>query len=76
MQDKAPKIGPLIGYDKKALILLNTYFFGDDVAHVAETTESIISERPKLAVFDNVFYATTKFSVIYSRGKWPPTTPA
>ena len=76
LQDKVPKIGPLNGYDKKALVLQNTYFFADDVEHVAQATESIISERPELAVFDFVFYAIPKFSVVYSRGNWPPTTPA
>ena len=55
---KAPKIAPLKAYDRKALLMWNTYFFGDEVHDVERALKRLMHESAEFAVFDIIFYVT------------------
>ncbi len=55
---KAPKIEPLAGYDRKALLMWNTYFFGDEFQDIERATDSLMRRYPEFLVFDIIFYVS------------------
>ncbi|MCH7957662.1 MAG: hypothetical protein IIC54_03145 [Proteobacteria bacterium] len=55
----------LQGYDKKAVVLLNCYYFGDDAKGIVGALQSIMLSYP---AFDLVFYVTdTSLTLVYSK---------
>ncbi len=66
LADKAKKIAPLSGYQKKALVLLNRYFFGDDPSEAQRLLEKLM---PSYGVFDSVFLSESRggLSLVYTK---------
>jgi hypothetical protein len=69
---KTYKLGSLTGYDRIALALINTYFFGDDAKEVAEVIGPIISADSRYSVFDHVYYVTPAgLAAVYDKPRDP-----
>ena len=58
LEDKAPILASQTDYDRRVLLLLNTYFFGDDIADIKRSVERLIQENPTFTIFDAIFYET------------------
>jgi len=68
LEDKAKKLANVAGFKRIGLVLLNTYFFGDDVDQVERALQAIIGENGKPSNFDFVFYvAGAEIRLIYGR---------
>jgi len=68
LDDKVEKLRSVSGFDRMGLTLLNTYFFGDDIAEVAKCVCIIFSENSKYSIIDLVFYVTNgNLRVIYDK---------
>lgn len=66
LADKAKKMARLSGYQKKALILINRYFFGDDPGEAQRLLKKLM---PSYGVFDLVFLfeASRGLSLVYAK---------
>ena len=72
LKDKSKKLAAVSGFDKIGLVLLNTYFFGNDVEEVAETLRTVILGDTKCVIFDFVFYIVNgHLSLIYKKSLEP-----
>ncbi len=60
LADKAPILASLTDYDRRVLLLLNTYFFGEDIADIKKSVERLVQENPAFSVFDAIFFETNQ----------------
>lgn len=58
LEDKSKILASQTDYDQRVLLLLNTYFFGDDIADIKKSLTQLIQENTTFAVFDSIFYET------------------
>jgi len=58
LEDKAPILASQTDYDQRVLLLLNTYFFGDDIDDIKRSVEQLIQKNPTFSIFDSIFYET------------------
>ncbi len=57
LDSKSPKLLPKKeNFDKIGLLLLNTYFFADNIADVRAALERIICEKAEYSIFNSVFF--------------------
>jgi hypothetical protein len=72
LADKGSKLKAISGFDRIALVLLNTYPFADDIEEVASMLATIILLEPRYSVFDIVFYITSGgMHVVYDKHAGP-----
>ncbi len=70
LTDKAKKLAPVKGFDRKALLLWNTYFFGGDVSDIERALSKLMDEVSNFSIFDNVLYVIdAKLWVVYERNQ-------
>ena len=58
LENKIPILAQLAGYERRVLLLLNTYFFGDDIAAIETSLHQLIEENTSFSILDAVFYVT------------------
>ena len=66
LADKARKMAPLSRYQRKAPVLINRYFFGDDPGEAQRLLKKLM---PSYGIFDFVFLfeANRGLSLVYTR---------
>jgi len=69
LNDKCGKLSRVSQrFDRVGLVLLNTYFFGDDIKDVADILRTIIFEDQKYSILDTIFYvADRNLHVVYEK---------
>jgi hypothetical protein len=58
LEDKAPVLASGTDYDQRMLLLLNTYFFGDDIVEIRRSLARLIHENAVFSIYDSIFYVT------------------
>jgi hypothetical protein len=58
LEDKAPVLASETDYDQRMLLLLNTYFFGDDIVEIRRSLARLIHENAVFSIYDSIFYVT------------------
>lgn len=70
INEKAGKLGGSGNFDKLGLLLLNQYFFGDDISETEATTRRIVHEKESYGIIDAIFYVHDEnLFAIYDKSK-------
>jgi hypothetical protein len=69
---KSQKMRSLAGFNRAGLVMLNTYFFGDDVDDVRHRLQAVMGREERYFILDLIYYLTNgSLHLIYD--KRPPT---
>ena len=68
LRKKASRLARVTGYERIGLVLLNTYFFGDDIDAIRQALKRVIHEDSAFGIFDFLFYVSQAgFDLVFER---------